>query len=252
MKPLALQDLYELLEVRRDASETEIVRAWERAEALYGPGSLATYTLVSSDEAALLGRRLEESLAVLLDPEARRAYDASLGGFGSRGSTGSAPAPIPILLSRVVRSPGPLLPEPVTLAAAPEPPPAPAPAPAPATAAPSAPAMATPPITTPSAPARGLPFLDEGQRFTGELLRRSREARGLSAEEMCARTRIPRHHLDSLEADQRERLPAAAYLRGYLVAIARELRLDGQRVARSYLQPPPDGGEAARPGGRVR
>jgi hypothetical protein len=31
-------------------------------------------------------------------------------------------------------------------------------------------------------------------------------------------------------------LPASVYLRGILLSIARELRLDGQKVARSYLE----------------
>ena len=54
------------------------MRAWERVEALYGPGSLATYTLISPEDAALMEHRLDEALTVLLDPNARRAYDERL------------------------------------------------------------------------------------------------------------------------------------------------------------------------------
>ncbi len=249
MKPLAHQNLYELLEVARDAPEAAIIRAWERAEALYGPGSLATYTLVSPDEAALLGRRLEEALAVLLDPVKRRAYDASLGlppggpppveppraptapSWSSARDKAASPAPPP-------RPPG-----------APQDPLRSAPAGAPilltrvageetgAWEVSSQPLFTPAPLPLPpsSAPPRRVALVDESGHFHGEQLRRAREACGLSLESMCARTRIPRHHLESLEADQRDRLPAPVYLRGYLKAIARELRLDGEKVVRSYL-----------------
>ena len=79
-------------------------------------------------------------------------------------------------------------------------------------------------------------FVPEGARYTGDVLRRAREARGLTLQQVCERTKISRHHLENVEADHYERLPAAVYLRGILMAVAKELRLDGQKVARSYLQ----------------
>ncbi|MFT3916244.1 MAG: helix-turn-helix domain-containing protein [Anaeromyxobacteraceae bacterium] len=47
---------------------------------------------------------------------------------------------------------------------------------------------------------------------------------------------MTRHHLENIEADRFSALPAPVYLRGILFGLARELRLDGQRVARSYLE----------------
>jgi cytoskeletal protein RodZ len=47
---------------------------------------------------------------------------------------------------------------------------------------------------------------------------------------------VTRHHIENIEADRFDVLPAAVYLRGILLSIARELRLDGQKVARSYLE----------------
>lgn len=79
-------------------------------------------------------------------------------------------------------------------------------------------------------------YVPEGAVYSGEVLRRAREARGLTVEQMCERTRITRQHIDNLEADRYERLPAPVYLRGMLMALAKQLRLDGQKVARSYLE----------------
>jgi Helix-turn-helix domain len=79
------------------------------------------------------------------------------------------------------------------------------------------------------------PFTPPDTVFTGEVLRRAREARGLSVEQICERTRITRQHVENLEGDRHDRLPPVVYLRGMLMALAKELRLDGQKVARSYL-----------------
>lgn len=84
-------------------------------------------------------------------------------------------------------------------------------------------------------------------RFDGPGLRRAREARGISVRALAERTKLGRHHIENIEAGRVERLPAQAYLRGYLAAIAKELRLDPEQVTRSYLDavlpppPPPPG-----------
>jgi hypothetical protein len=71
--------------------------------------------------------------------------------------------------------------------------------------------------------------------FNGELLRLVRESYGLSLQQVAERTRITRIHLENVEADRYDRLPATVYLRGILVNLARELRLDPARVSKTYL-----------------
>jgi len=377
VKPLAEQTLYEILEVPFDAPEAEIVKAWDRVSSLYGPGSLATYTLMAPEEAALLGQRLEEALTVLLDPVERQRYDARISGTPvPRAGSGEdvsggprrapRPAPLPPIIPALVTAPGRpraaapavdpappvvesgvaesvpapvaepvaaateqrLLPEvaesaresvpaevatppaseeveragPVEVEPAPEAQPAaevleappvsetpPAPAlarnaillsdlvaerapaqvpPAPpipiqlATPVPASPPFAavaeapaaTPPparvapepIAAPPAPAPRPAAVPEGTRFTGDVLRRAREARGISMQQMCERTKITRHHIENLEADRYEKLPVPVYLRGILMALAKELRLDGQKVARSYLEAAAEAGQPKR------
>lgn len=279
MKPLAEQNLYEMLELPPDAPEDDIVKAWDRLNALCAPGALATYTLVAQDDAALLGRRLEEALTVLLDPVARERYDASLSltpapraascaeasASGPEAPPRSRPIPAvyrprampPIIppLREVSVASDPAAASPIALEREPAPaeeeePAAPAAGLAPiplVTPLPCTPPFAavTPfPASLPAVPAPaaaslaadGLqPLAGEGGRYTGEVLRRAREARGITLQQLCERTKITRHHLENLEADRYERLPAAVYLRGILMALSKELRLDGQKVARSYL-----------------
>ena len=78
MKPIAEQSFYEILEIPRDAPAEEVEKAYLRAKALYGPGSLATYSLVAPEEMALLNRRIEEAHQVLLDAGTRAGYDLEL------------------------------------------------------------------------------------------------------------------------------------------------------------------------------
>jgi hypothetical protein len=74
-----------------------------------------------------------------------------------------------------------------------------------------------------------------GVEFNGDLLRQVRMKRGLTLLQLGERTRIGVKHLENVEADRYDALPAAVYLRGILMSVARELGLDGLRVSKSYL-----------------
>lgn len=79
MKPIADLDLYEVLELGRDAEIADVERAYRMAQATWGDDSLATYSLVEEDEAAALRERIELAYRVLSDDDSKRAYDAELG-----------------------------------------------------------------------------------------------------------------------------------------------------------------------------
>jgi hypothetical protein len=137
---------------------------------------------------------------------------------------GPAPAArSPILLSREVSAPTPM----------------PASLPAVTPAAPRAAAPATPADPVPD------PAVPDATSWTGEVLRRLREARGITLEQLSLRIKVTRHHIENIEADRFTALPAPVYLRGILLSMARELRLDGQKVARSYLERASSGGPGA-------
>jgi hypothetical protein len=121
--------------------------------------------------------------------------------------------------------------------------PAPQPLPAepvfvePVTPPPAPPPVGASPPELPTRPREGKVKLDipSDAEFNGELLRRVRESYGLSLQQVAERTRITRIHLENVEADRYDRLPATVYLRGILVNLARELRLDPARVSKTYL-----------------
>jgi hypothetical protein len=101
---------------------------------------------------------------------------------------------------------------------------------------PSPSARPSSPPPGPSAPDRPRPLdIPADAEFNGELLRKVRTSLGLSLSVVAERTRIGSKHLENVEADRYDALPATVYLRGILMSLAKELRLDGLKVSRSYL-----------------
>ncbi|HEV1993344.1 MAG TPA: helix-turn-helix transcriptional regulator, partial [Candidatus Acidoferrum sp.] len=68
----------------------------------------------------------------------------------------------------------------------------------------------------------------------GEHLRREREMRGVSLEEISAATRIGVRFLEALENEQWDRLPGGVFNRGFIRAVARFLGLDEEGLVGEY------------------
>lgn len=60
----------------------------------------------------------------------------------------------------------------------------------------------------------------------GEYLRRERELRGVSLEEIHRATRVPMRILEALEADRYDELPHQAFVKGYIKAYCKHIGLD--------------------------
>ena len=78
----------------------------------------------------------------------------------------------------------------------------------------------------------------------GELLRSTREAKGVSLEQAEEATRIRRRYLEALEAEDFEQMPAEVYVRGFLRNYALYLGLDPEEMLALRGTPP---GEAVAP-----
>ena len=64
----------------------------------------------------------------------------------------------------------------------------------------------------------------------GEHLRREREMRGVSLDEIAAATRISTRFLEAIEKDQWDQLPGGVFNRGFIRSIARFLGLDEESL----------------------
>jgi hypothetical protein len=72
--------------------------------------------------------------------------------------------------------------------------------------------------------------LGPDERVGGAVLRRVREARGLSVAELAESTRIRAQILEALETETFEHLPERVFVRGFVMAVARELGIDPWRA----------------------
>jgi cytoskeleton protein RodZ len=79
----------------------------------------------------------------------------------------------------------------------------------------------------------------------GERLRREREMRGITLNEIAESTKISRRHLESLEKEDFDSLPGGIFNKGFVRAYARYLGLDEDQAVTDYSaasneQPPPE------------
>src|SRR5574338_1544025 len=70
----------------------------------------------------------------------------------------------------------------------------------------------------------------------GEQLRAAREEKGLNLEDIAAQTRIPRRHLESLEASDWDKLPAPTYTIGFAKSYASAIGLDRADIGEQLRQ----------------
>ena len=69
----------------------------------------------------------------------------------------------------------------------------------------------------------------------GETLRREREMRGVSLEEVANATRISTRNLEALENERWEQLPGGVFNRGFIRSISRFLGLDEEALVAEYV-----------------
>ncbi len=80
-----------------------------------------------------------------------------------------------------------------------------------------------------------LPTLVFELGYSGALVRRLRERKGMTLDDVASSTRIAKRYLEAIEADEHARLPAATFVRGYLRSLARLLDIDPERLSSGYL-----------------
>jgi curved DNA-binding protein CbpA len=235
---------YDILDLKPDASPQEVREAYLRTKATYNKDSVALYTLVSPEEREEMLRRIEEAYEILSSPEKRRNYDQHHGLISEEifpvAQTRGAPVNKKIVsIDRVPpmetgASGDDLLIAPTTDFTKGQPaaqasslfgdgdtPPAPPP-----TAA---------SIGAPAAPAE--PPIEVGgeKDWPGAFLRKVRETRRVSVEEMAAVTKITKNYILAIEEENFAKLPAAVYLRGFIIQIAKVLKLPHEKVAGGYM-----------------
>jgi DnaJ-class molecular chaperone len=76
-KKIEEMDYYEILNVKRSASQQEILRAYNLCRSTYHHGSIAFYSLLNEEDRNLIAQKVDEAFRTLGDPEKRKEYDAN-------------------------------------------------------------------------------------------------------------------------------------------------------------------------------
>src|SRR5689334_25375736 len=71
----------------------------------------------------------------------------------------------------------------------------------------------------------------------GDRLRREREMRGITLNEITESTKISRRHLEALEGEHFDQLPGGVVNNGFVRAYARSLALDDDQAVADYSPP---------------
>jgi curved DNA-binding protein CbpA len=205
--------LYDVLELTPDATPQEIRSAYLRLKSAYGKDNIAHYTVFSREETEKMLQNIENAYITLSNPERRRNYDQNQGldtppadffGAPTSSSTGMAEGSASLAAMTASMSHTPMQ-------------------------------SSARPMSQDSQLNDLEMIIQNEQNWSGGALRRIREARRITLEDLSDYTRISRTYLQALEEDDFNKLPALVYVRGFLQQVSRRLKLPADAVSVAYL-----------------
>jgi curved DNA-binding protein CbpA len=234
---------YDILDISMNASPETIRAAYIRAKNTYGKDSLAVYTLIDAEESKKILTQIEEAYDVLSDRERRKAYDEAHGFITSPGFDPNNMMSMPSLAPQVATSFAERDARNNITASA-------TPISAVTNSAPVSPIeriqslQSSGSSSTSTAPLKAAyranrsyeqdPVMEDriakAQNVNGAFLKEVREYKRVTPEEMMDIVKINRNYLNALESDNISKLPAAVFVRGFVLQYAKALQLDSKIV----------------------
>ena len=193
---------YDILELTADATPQEIRSAYLRLKASYGKDNVASYSVYTREETDQLQQKIEEAYLILSNPERRRSYDLS-------GNVGVTSAQAEHSSFRAEAVPAPIIPAISTI---------------------------TPTVDPFFAHHEADNIVATEQEWSGRAIKRIRESKRVSIEDLADYTRISKNYLIALENDDYQKLPAVVYVRGFLQQVSKRLKLPADVVVLKYIQ----------------
>lgn len=200
---------YDILELTADATPQEIRSAYLRLKSSYSKDNVANYSVYTREETDQMLQKIEEANLVLSNPERRKAYDLSHQGHSSvnspthhadHSSFRAEAVPTPIMPSI-------------------------------SGTAPSHPQFQDPFFTQTETDG----FISSEIEWSGSALRRIRESKRISIEDLADYTRISKTYLIAIEEEAYQKLPAIVYVRGFLQQVSKRLKLPADLVVSKYI-----------------
>lgn len=217
--------LYDILEITPNASLQEIREAYLRIKAAYSRNNIALYTILSAEEGEQALKKLEEAYTILTDETKRRLYDQT---YNSHMHMDTPVEENVISIDRV--PPMETLPHgeellipPVTdfghtkdLSQA-------------------KPPLTSPPPFSPQTDPVLREIIESETEWSGQFLKKVRNALQISIEELSTSTKIQKSYLIAIEEENYSKLPASVFVRGFVIQFAKALKLPHEKVAIAYL-----------------
>jgi cytoskeleton protein RodZ len=94
-------------------------------------------------------------------------------------------------------------------------------------------------LTKEEAAAKAVQEREECLQELGRELRKGRQIRSLSLQQLHSQTLVPLHHIESIENGEIEKLPQDIYVRGFIRRLGDALGLDGSAMANALPKPDP-------------
>ncbi|MDH4468165.1 MAG: helix-turn-helix domain-containing protein [Bacteriovoracaceae bacterium] len=232
------KNYYEVLDIPTNCPQAKIAQAYQSALIAYSEDSLAIYSLMSSDECKDIRNLIEEAYSILGDPDKRKEYDRTRGlnlgnngqYDGSENGNNNESKKLPsfdfaenntVEVTSVFNS-----------------------------------STVTSPKGINSIKKNSEVNLDEAKRkftldyelneefenkiqnsteFSGPFLKEIREYKEVTIERLAEMTRIMKTYILHIEQEEFSKLPASAYIRGFIFQYAKHLKLNPDLVCQSYL-----------------
>ena len=200
------QNYYEILDIPENATQQEIHSAYEKAKSTYSAENSALSSVFSSDEASELRKLIEEAYQVLRNNDYRNVYEKRMlaNTFAQSDLTATA---IKSASEELFEETAELLP--------------------------------AAPVEISEAPVRDEEFELEmfaKKEWTGDDLKKVREYRKLSFDELTDITKVNPWYIAALEKMDPSNLPVEVFVRGYVLQVAKALGLKEKTVTDSYMR----------------
>lgn len=194
---------YEILEITENATQQEIHMAYEKAKMTYSAENKALNSVFSASEASELRTLIEEAYEVLSNNTYRNIYEKRMlaNTFAENDLTAEA---IKIASEDLFQR--------------------------------AAPPQVTESTTQPVVDSEFEKEMAEKKEWAGHDLKRVREYRKLSFDELTDITKINPWYIAALEDMDPANLPVEVFVRGYVIQISKALGLKEKTVADSYMR----------------
>jgi curved DNA-binding protein CbpA len=227
------KNYYEVLDIPTNCPQERIAQAYQSALIAYSEDSLAIYSLMSSDDCKDIRNLIEEAYSILGDPDKRKEYDRNRG-FNQNASDQNANS------NESKKLPSFDFAENNTVEV---------------TSVFSSSTMVVSKGVN-SIKKNSEVNLDEARRkfqvhyetneelenkiqnateFSGPFLKEIREYKNVTIERLSEMTRIMKAYILHLENEDFSKLPASAYIRGFIFQYAKHLKLNPDLVCQSYI-----------------